>query len=211
MDSLLSIGALATVERGSRPATIDLRMDLFARVALNDLLCQANVAQVGRGVVYSHGAIIDTKSGVQVGSGSATVAMAPPTDSGIGDTDAGEAEAREASELCEWLDLEMDDDGIASVPYRVGLGGAAGYPFWHGGALTAAMLAAATARANREAPGLRLATATASFDLFAVDAPVILDTKEWRATRTRLSVYVPCAQDGRGVTSRLAAHFIKDR
>ena len=73
------------------------------------------------------------------------------------------------------------------------------------------MTAAAVETAEAALPGARLMTATASFNVFAADLPLLLDTTDRRATRTRASVYVGCSQAGRGVTSRLAAHFGKVR
>lgn len=210
MDTILSMGALSLLEPESRPATVDLRWDLFGEVPFGDLKVIADAGHVTSQVVFSHGSIIHVASGNLIGRAEGCIAYAPPPD-GVTRMAVSEYESRQAPDFASWLGLTTDDAGIASVPYREALGGAVGFPFWHGGALTAAMTAAAIDRAEAELPGARLMTATSSFNLFAIDQPVLLDTSDWRATRTRASVYVACSQEERGVTTRLAAHFGKER
>jgi acyl-coenzyme A thioesterase PaaI-like protein len=211
LDTILSIAALGIVDPESRPATVDLRWDMIADPGFGDLRVEATWADPTAEVVFTQAEVVDIASGALVCWGRACIAYAPPVDGSSGRTVAGEGEDRVASDFSAWLGLVTDAQGISHVPYREGLGGAAGLPYWHGGALTAAMTAAAIDRAAVDLPGARLASATASFNLFAIDQPLLLDSSDYRATRTRASVQIACAQEGRGVTSRMTAHFVRGR
>ena len=69
-----------------------------------------------------------------------------------------------------------------------------------------AALAAVDSRGGQH--DVLLATATASFDIFADDQPLQIEVQAMKRTRTRASIYLTCSQGERGVTSRLAAHFV---
>jgi len=211
LDNVLSMGAMAVIAPDSRPATIDLRWDMVRDARLVDLRLTAAFAQVTPQLVYVHGEMAEADTGAVFGRASACVAYAPPQESGRYQVRADPPSPSDATAFAEWLGIGETGPGVAAVPYRVELTGAAGIPFWHGGALIASMTAAAQAQAQRLAPGSRLLTATASFDIFATELPLELDATDACATRTRASVYVACSQAGRGVTSRLAAHFGRPR
>lgn len=211
LDNVLSMGAMAMIAPDSRPATVDLRWDLFRDAPLRDIVLTATTAQLTPQVVYVQGVMAEADTGAVFGRADASVAYAPPQGSGRYEVKAEPQAHSDAADLAAWLGLVQGEESASIVGHRLELTGQPNLPFWHGGALIAAMTAAACAEAERVATGARLMSATASFDIFATDLPLQLDAADSRSTRTRASVYVACSQAGRGVTSRLAAHFIRPR
>ena len=208
VDAVCSIGAMCCRPEPGRIATIDLRWDLHREVPMGDVVMTATYGLWGEGTIHTTAELVERATGEVFGTAHTVHSFAPGKDHGPEDPVHPPLPAQSGTDFNSWLGLSSSAAGPVTQPWRLELTGTYGLPYFHGGALTGIMAAVAIDRVRLEAPNARMATATASFDIFADDQPLQIEVQAMKRTRTRASIYLTCSQGERGVTSRLAAHFV---